>query len=591
MQLPPDTSLPARVLAMERELADLRRAMSTLYQEDGTPVPTRQVAAAPAVAAAAQETATGAAETAGEAQEAAGAAQETAAGAAETAGTAQTTALAAQLLGAINRNPVFSAWTGTYPDGWAVWSGASAPTKETTLARTPPNAARWNVTSATATAGMTASGGGALADLPLNVEYVAVEVDFLLTSGTLAGAGVLLDWSGMTGGNRDTLSLAAEVPSPQLNKVHRVTKVLRRPQTASGTQNGWAAYLVANLSSMAGGGAVKNIVIDRVGFRPATAEEVSAYRVRSFAADNIEGNTVTGALVQTAKASPQPATRMAMDGASGLVAQTAGKTMFQVTPGGKLTALDATIIGGVRTAETGPRVVLEQQWVTQVIPGQPQTERQEGFLRFYTGNSNNDPAEVNARGIYNQDGTVMLGSRFRVKGVNATADAPELNMDVVEKAAGGWEGVANIKADRFTVNGHSPGRWVEVYSAANYSANIPLQGTFALLPGQFVNGIAVPAGALLEVEWDAPRLQLAASTGVQLRLVAVPSTNTSAITVLDADDYSVTSSTWMPGRLAGQILSGGGSYNVAVEGKCAVAQSVVSSANLVGLRLRYRIWG
>lgn len=227
-------------------------------------------AQAVADAAAAADAASAAQGTANTAVTAAGTAQTTAGNAGTAAAAAQQAADAALTAQSITRNSTFSQWPGTHPTFWYTWS-ATAPTKETATVRTAPHAVRWNV--GAVDAGM--AEGNALDDLPLGLEYVTVELDFLLASGSLTGAGVLLDWEGMTN-NRALLNLATEVPAPSLNRWHRVTKVLRRPTNATGTHSSWGGYLMANWVGL-GALTAKNVVFDRIAFRPATAEEVTAY--------------------------------------------------------------------------------------------------------------------------------------------------------------------------------------------------------------------------------------------------------------------------------------------------------------------------
>jgi len=175
------------------------------------------------------------------------------------------------------RNGSFSIWTATAPAWWVGWG--STPSKETTLARTGPHAARWVTDSATDAGMYVSSANAALSDLPLNLEYVTLEIDFQLVSGSLNGAGLRLDWTGQ--GSYGFLPLKNEVPSPQLGKWYRVTRTVRR-SAGGGAQTGWTLYCFANYQStnpdmnVYGGKAVKDIVIDRVSARPASPAEVSA---------------------------------------------------------------------------------------------------------------------------------------------------------------------------------------------------------------------------------------------------------------------------------------------------------------------------
>ena len=194
---------------------------------------------------------------------------------------------------AITYNPTFRVWTGTYPDGWAN-GGYPAPTKETTLVRSAPYAARWNCTTAGTSYGMLGQSGGGLTMNPLSLglEFVTLTVDFYLVSGTLNGAGLMLDWVGLGTGstNRVYLGLLNELGglTPTTGKWYRVTKVMRRPQNLTGTQTGWNLYCFANYAGNTGvpgfvAGAVKDIVFDIIGARPSTVQEIQAYLAQDIA--------------------------------------------------------------------------------------------------------------------------------------------------------------------------------------------------------------------------------------------------------------------------------------------------------------------
>ncbi len=179
---------------------------------------------------------------------------------------AQLIAIQAQ---AYSLNPSFDDWTGTYPASFSAWS--SVPVKETSIKRKGNNALRFNVAAAGDNAGIALA--STLAHAP-NIEYYTVEVDIYLVSGTFSGAGVLLDWNGITP-YRTVLKLGDEIPTPIVGKWYRVVKTLRRP-TATGTWGGMAGYLMANYSEN-GTMAVKDIIFDWFNVRPSTTEEITAY--------------------------------------------------------------------------------------------------------------------------------------------------------------------------------------------------------------------------------------------------------------------------------------------------------------------------
>jgi hypothetical protein len=181
-------------------------------------------------------------------------------------------AAAAMIAGAQVKNPSFEDWPSTVPTSYATFT--TAPTKETADKRIGSFAARWNITTASTQAGL--GTGSAMSDLP-NLQYVTVEVDFKLRSGVLSGAGILVDWNGLTPATlRASIRLADEVPTPSLNKWYRLTKTVKRPTSTGGTWTSMGGYLMANYSSL-GTSSVKDIVFDWFNVRPASAQEIEAY--------------------------------------------------------------------------------------------------------------------------------------------------------------------------------------------------------------------------------------------------------------------------------------------------------------------------
>lgn len=199
-------------------------------------------------------------------------AKETPAGALAKADAASIVAIEAQYA---NANSTFDKWTGAYPDSFSAWGGP-APVKNAINVLT----GRWsmefladNTTAQGVTVSNTAAGLGAI---PINTSYVTVEMDVMAKSGNFSGAGLLLDWVGSTAPTRNTVRLDTLIPTPIANKWYRVTKVLKRPN-ANGTQTGWQSIFMANWAGDGLGSlSAKNFVIDRLGFRQSTFEEITA---------------------------------------------------------------------------------------------------------------------------------------------------------------------------------------------------------------------------------------------------------------------------------------------------------------------------
>jgi hypothetical protein len=217
---------------------------------------------------------------AGESTTAANAANQAAGKASTAALAAQTTADNAVTASAFNINPHLDDWTGNYPVGWREWNGVLV--RETALSRSKPYSARF---SAAVNANIGIQSDNLLNALPLDLEYVVIELDVMMVSGTtFSGAGILIDWQGRAVPNRGFIKLGEEIPSPQLNKWYRVVKTLRRP-SGTGTVTGWSTWLMANWGELTTPTmAAKEIIFDRIVYRPATSEEIRAIQAESAAA-------------------------------------------------------------------------------------------------------------------------------------------------------------------------------------------------------------------------------------------------------------------------------------------------------------------
>lgn len=113
---------------------------------------------------------------------------------------------------------------------------------------------------------------------PENAEAYVVEVVFTLVSGSLVGAGVLLDWNQTSGERRRQFVLSDMLlGSLVLGQVMYASKVFKRPTlTADFTTHD--VYLMANFSGF-GTREAKNIKFHRMQIRPATPEEIGSGEV------------------------------------------------------------------------------------------------------------------------------------------------------------------------------------------------------------------------------------------------------------------------------------------------------------------------
>lgn len=196
---------------------------------------------------------------------------------------AQNSANTAIKQGYVVTNPIFSDWTGTFPNYFSAWSSSTV-AKETTLTRTG-SAMRFNVAADATQVGATITSGFFIPKLPNN-KYYAMELDFMLVSGSITGAAVLLDWNGMNP-YRATVNLSEYVPSPSLNTWYTVRAIVKRPTDTLTGYTGMMGYLMANYSGSTTNKA-KNIIYDRLVFREPTSEEIAAYEVTQIVNGRVE---------------------------------------------------------------------------------------------------------------------------------------------------------------------------------------------------------------------------------------------------------------------------------------------------------------
>lgn len=174
-------------------------------------------------------------------------------------------------------NSTFSNWTQAFPAGLGSWTSSTV-SKETTLTRTG-NAMRFDVPTDTAQIGAQITTGYFIPNLPNNKYYV-VELDFMLVSGSITGACVLLDWNSMSP-SRASIHLSDVVPAPTLGKWYTVRAVMKRPTDNLSGYSAMGGYLLANYSGSTTN-KVKNIVFDRLAFREPTQQEIDAYEITTI---------------------------------------------------------------------------------------------------------------------------------------------------------------------------------------------------------------------------------------------------------------------------------------------------------------------
>ncbi len=170
---------------------------------------------------------------------------------------------------AINQNPYFIDWTGTFPTGYSSASGTT-PTKVTETGQ-KGNMVRFVVGAGTSNYLNPTS----VTNYPY-FQYVTVQATFRLESGTIDGAGVLFRYNA-TANVDHKIHFKDLVSSPVLNKWYTVTKVIK--QTAS--PSGFTGYAVFPMGSWSSFGTVtaKTVTFSEMISRPATEQEINAYEV------------------------------------------------------------------------------------------------------------------------------------------------------------------------------------------------------------------------------------------------------------------------------------------------------------------------
>lgn len=174
-------------------------------------------------------------------------------------------------------NPIFSKWSGSFPDGYGTWQGLG-PSKETTQVRTGSNALRFVTTDTTTQRGVQFL--STLHPNMPNAPFVTVTVEVMLTAGTFGQSGVMVDWSGigtLTGDYRAFIHFADKIPNPQLGVWYTITTVLARPG-GTGTFTGYSGFLMATYSVLNGAASAKTITFNRFSIVESTESEILAYK-------------------------------------------------------------------------------------------------------------------------------------------------------------------------------------------------------------------------------------------------------------------------------------------------------------------------
>ncbi|MGG1746850.1 hypothetical protein ABDI04_05560 [Bacillus licheniformis] len=199
---------------------------------------------------------------------------------------------------AINKNPYFVDWSGTYPVGYygaSIGSGASF--SKTNSTDQKGNILKYTIPSDGINAYLNPS------DVTTSpyYQYITVQSTFMLESGSIDGAGVLMRYRATS--NVDfKIPFKDLVPSPTLNKWYTVTKVIKQPTVPSGFI-GYQVYPMGGWNPL-GTLKAKTIYISEVIARPSTEQEIKAYEsgltIDEWKGSVIDGKTyINGGLIQT----------------------------------------------------------------------------------------------------------------------------------------------------------------------------------------------------------------------------------------------------------------------------------------------------
>jgi hypothetical protein len=158
-------------------------------------------------------------------------------------------------------NPNFSMWTGgAYPDYWDSWSGDGISQHTGVHAYSGGKALQWSTNSST-------NSGTRQTYTGPNTEYIDFEIVFTLTSGSLSGAGLHVQWTNAAATTWTTdialkdLYVAAEI----FNKKVVCKARAKRPAGFSGTYSHIVVYVMGNYAgSSLGALATKTIIFDTV---------------------------------------------------------------------------------------------------------------------------------------------------------------------------------------------------------------------------------------------------------------------------------------------------------------------------------------
>ena len=173
-------------------------------------------------------------------------------------------------------NPNFAQWTnaGSYPDLWSAWDGTGLSQHTGLYAYSGGKAVQYSTNSS--------NNSGFRQDVTQNLDYLDFEFVFTLTSGSLSGAGLHVQWLNTVGGvfTADIALKDLYVPSEIYNKKIVCKARIKRPTGYTGTFSNLRIYVMANYAgSSLGALSTKTIIFDTVF---ASVPDASANAIQSL---------------------------------------------------------------------------------------------------------------------------------------------------------------------------------------------------------------------------------------------------------------------------------------------------------------------
>ncbi|MCM3599013.1 phage tail protein [Metabacillus idriensis] len=249
----------------------------------------------------------------------------------------------------MNNNPNFYDWSSTLPARWGL-SGTS-----------PTKVASGNGTGNSARFVIPAGGTGHLSQGVTNkpyFQYIYVEATFVLESGSLDGAGILVRMEA-TADVDNKIHFKDYIPSPVTGKYYTISAIIKAPlPTIPSGFTGYTFYAMAGWSGFGSTVTAKTIQIDSAKFRPATQAEINAYEANLLVQDWRYTGTVEfdGGKI---RADSVTATQIAVANLAAISANLGNITAGNITgvniTGGKF---NTTLSGGYMTLEAGNLVAV-----------------------------------------------------------------------------------------------------------------------------------------------------------------------------------------------------------------------------------------